>query len=81
MANWDALGYPGITQCGCAADPIHNWGFIEIEEGLFILVTSIDGKCVQVNGNAENAPLRYAECDLSDKTQMWRVYDACQSNN
>ncbi|XP_037049908.1 uncharacterized protein LOC119084160 [Bradysia coprophila] len=81
MANWDLQGYGGITQCGCVDDPIHNWGFVIVEEEIFIVVTAIDGRCVQVNGDSENSLLRYVVCDLTDKTQWWRIYDACNSYN
>lgn len=31
MANWSEEGFDGITQCGCADDPRHNWGFVIVE--------------------------------------------------
>ena len=47
------------------------------QDGSFNLVTTVDGKCVHVDGGSQNSQLRFEECDRDDAEQKWRFYDAC----
>jgi len=43
LANWEALGHPGVTQCGCAEDEIHWWSFspFEVLDDIHITITGL----------------------------------------